>query len=51
MTEDEKRASGGLFFPGDPELTAIKRRAHKLNQDFNRAALLGENRVVDEDKL
>lgn len=36
MTEDEKRASGGLFFPGDPELKAIKRRAHQLNQDYNR---------------
>lgn len=36
MTEDEKRASGGLFFPGDPDLKAIKRRAHKLNLDYNR---------------
>lgn len=36
MTEDEKRAAGGLFSPADPELKAIKRRAHRLNQDYNR---------------
>lgn len=35
MTEDEKRADGGWFFPADPELKAIKRRAHKLSQDYN----------------
>ena len=36
MTEDEKRASGGWFSPGDPELKALKRKAHKLSQDYNR---------------
>ena len=36
MTENEKRAAGGLFSPADPELKAIKRRAHRLNQDYNR---------------
>lgn len=36
MTEDEKRAAGGLFSPADPELKAIKRRAHRLNQVYNR---------------
>ncbi len=51
MTEDEKRAAGLLFFPGDPALKAIKLRTHKLNIDYNntyedetekRAAILGE---------
>lgn len=36
MTENERRANGLLFFPGDPELKAMKLRAHKLNQDYNR---------------
>ena len=35
MTEDEKRAAGLLFFPGDPALKAIKLRTHKLNIDYN----------------
>lgn len=51
MTEDEKRAAGLLFFPGDPALKAIKLRTHKLNIDYNntyedetekRAEILGE---------
>ena len=51
MTEDEKRAAGLLFFPGDPALKAIKLRTHKLNIDSNntyedetekRAEILGE---------
>ena len=51
MTEDEKRAAGLLFFPGDPALKAIKLRTHKLNIDYNntyedetekRAAILGK---------
>ena len=36
MTEQEKIDAGILFFPGDPELVAVKCRTHKLNQDFNR---------------
>lgn len=36
MTEAEKLKAGLLFFPGDPELKAIKLKAHKLNQDYNR---------------
>lgn len=36
MTENEKRAAGLLFCPADPELKAIKRRAHRLDQDYNR---------------
>ena len=36
MTEEEKIKAGILFSPGDPTLRAIKRRTHKLNQDFNR---------------
>lgn len=36
MREEEKIKAGILFCPGDDELRAIKRRTHKLNQDFNR---------------
>ena len=37
MTSEEKKIlSGILFSPGDPELRALKRKAHKLNQDYNR---------------
>ena len=36
MTEYEKLKSGVLFFPGDPELKAIKLKAHKLNIDYNK---------------
>lgn len=36
MNEDQKIKDGILFFPGDPELKAIKLRTHKLNQDYNR---------------
>ena len=35
MTEYEKLKAGVLFFPGDPELKAIKLKAHKLNIDYN----------------
>ena len=37
MTSEERKImSGILFCPGDPELRAIKLKAHKLNQDYNR---------------
>lgn len=36
MTEEEKIKAGILFCPGMPELKAIKLKAHKLNQDYNR---------------
>ena len=37
MTSEEKKImSGVLFSPGDPELRALKRKAHNLNQDYNR---------------
>lgn len=37
MTSEEKKIMAGtLFSPGDPELRAIKLKAHKLNQDYNR---------------
>lgn len=37
MTNEEKKIlSGVLFSPGDPELRAIKLKAHNLNQDYNR---------------
>ena len=36
MREEEKIAAGTLFWPGDPELKAIKLRAHNLNTEYNR---------------
>ena len=36
MNEEQKIKEGILFFPGDPELKAIKLRTHKLNLDYNR---------------
>ncbi len=51
VREEEKIAAGVLFFPGDPELKAIKLKTHNLNVDYNqtyedetekRAAILGE---------
>lgn len=36
MTMEEKKIfAGQLFCPGDPELRALKRKAHNLNQDYN----------------
>ena len=32
---EEKIFAGVMFCPGDPELKAIKLKAHKLNQDYN----------------
>ena len=37
MTSEEKRIFDGVMYkPGDPELVAIKLKAHNLNIDFNR---------------
>lgn len=36
MTDDEKRAAGKLFWPGDPALKAMKLRSHKLCAQFSR---------------
>lgn len=37
MTSEEKKIMAGqLFSPGDPELRALKLKAHKQNQDYNR---------------
>lgn len=36
MTEQEKIDAGVLYLPGDPELKALKLKAHNLNIDFNR---------------
>jgi len=36
MNAEERELAGLLFCPGDPALVAIKRKAHKLNQDYNR---------------
>ncbi len=35
MREEEKALAGILYAPGDPELTAMKRKAHNLNTDYN----------------
>ena len=35
-SEEQKILSGTLFCPGNPELKALKLKAHKLNQDYNR---------------
>ena len=35
MTEEEKIFAGILFNPGDPTLKAMKRKAHKLNKQYN----------------
>ena len=35
MREEEKIEKGILFFPGDPELKAIKLKTHNLNVDYN----------------
>ncbi|MBQ8088260.1 MAG: sugar O-acetyltransferase [Clostridia bacterium] len=36
MREEERIEKGLLFCPGNPDLVAIKRKTHKLNQDYNR---------------
>lgn len=36
MTSEERKIMSGILFrPGDPELAAMKRKAHDLNRDFN----------------
>ena len=36
MTAEEKKIMAGILFcPGDPELRALKLKAHNLNQDYN----------------
>ncbi len=35
MTEEEKIFAGILFCPADPELKAMKLKAHNLNNDYN----------------
>ena len=36
MNVEDRIKAGLLFSPADPELKAIKRRAHKLSQDYNK---------------
>lgn len=36
MMEEDKIHQGILFSPADPELKAMKRKAHHLNMDFNK---------------
>ena len=48
MTEQEKIDSGLLFFPGDPELKAMKLRAHNLNIDYNR---LHEDETEERERI
>lgn len=35
MKEEDKIKAGILFYPGDPELKAIKLKTHNLNLDYN----------------
>lgn len=49
MTSEEKKIfAGELFCPGDPELKALKRKAHNLNQDYNR---LYEDQVEERNAI
>ena len=48
MTEQEKIDRGLLFSPADPELKALKLKAHNLNIDFNR---LYEDDSVAREKI
>lgn len=36
MREEERIMAGLVFSPGDPELRAIKKRAHDLSHDYNK---------------
>lgn len=47
-SEEQKIMAGKLFAPGDPELRAIKRKAHNLNQDYNR---LYEDQVQEREAI
>jgi maltose O-acetyltransferase len=38
MTEEEKIFAGGLFWPGHPDLKAIKLRSHRLSEAYNRTS-------------
>ena len=35
MNEEQKIFAGALYAPGDPELRAIKLKAHNLNTQYN----------------
>ncbi|MDO4459578.1 MAG: sugar O-acetyltransferase [Clostridia bacterium] len=49
MTSEEKKIfNGELYNPGDPELVAIKLKAHNLNIDFNK---LHEDRKEERDAI
>ena len=53
MTEREKMAAGLPYFPADPELTAARRRAKELCQQFNQVSVRDpeEGRKVLEELL
>lgn len=49
MTSEERRIfAGQLFTPLDPELKAMKLKAHKLNQDYNR---LYEDQIQERNEI
>ena len=52
-TEEKKIFSGQLFCPGNPELAAMKLKAHNLNQDYNRLYedQTGQRQAILEDLL
>ena len=35
MTEEERIFSGKLYWPGEPELVEMKKKGHRLSQEFN----------------
>ena len=54
MTAEEKKIMAGILFcPGDPELRALKLKAHNLNQDYNRLYedQTGQRQAILEDLL
>ena len=49
MTSEEKKIfAGGLYQPSDPELKALKQKAHNLNLDYNR---LFEDQVEEREEI
>lgn len=48
MREEEKIFAGVMFSPADPELKAMKLKAHKLNLDYNR---LYEDQTAEREQI
>lgn len=51
MREEEKIFAGGMYWPGDPELKAIKLRAHELSLRYSslmESETVARNAILDE---